>query len=495
MGLASYARVIATDLSSVREALLNARYNDEVCASIERGAVLAGQIDLEAAMDATADGTARCTIARLMMLGRDVSRAEAEAAFGEAGLRVLAEIGVVTPAGDNIRAEVSILPIEDHFTVRDFSPLLGDRPMTDDHVLGVGPSTRILADLTVRPPVSDALDLGAGQGYQTVLAAEHAARVVGTDINPRALSCAAIAAGLNARGNIELREGSLFEPVGDERFDLVVSNPPFLIVPPSDLVAVTSRFEGDQLVERIAREAPSHLRDGGYLCMMCSWHHRTKEDWASRPRSWVEGAGCDAWIMKFEMLTPAECTMKFRREFQGTSLTRVQRDEWLAYYRRLGADLVTIGGIILRKRDGRNWTRCDELSPDYRRPWAGGVIETIFENEAILSTLAPGAILDARTTLAPTVEVEQKWQAAEDGGLNVVSATIRHLTSLQLPLSAHATVLRLMTLLDGRTTLREALRTVAESMNLGVEQVLKDSVPGLERLARLGYLRLRGAYQ
>ncbi len=494
MPLVPFQHMQSCDISPVREALLNARYNDEACAGIERGAVLAGQIDLDAAMDETSDGSPRSTMVRLLMLGTRVSRADAERAFGEAGLRVLTETGVIFERDGGLAAEVSVLPIDDHFTVRDFSPLLGDRPMTDDHVLGVGPSTRILADLTVRPPVNDVLDLGTGQGYQAILAAAHAARVVGTDVNPRALSCAAIAAGLNARANIDLREGSLFEPVAREQFDLIVSNPPFLIVPPSDLVAVTSRFEGDQLVERIAREAPGHLRDGGYLCMLCSWHHHAAADWPQRPQSWVEGAGCDAWIMKFEMLTPAECTMKFRREFQKSSLNRVQREEWLAYYKKLGADLVTIDGIILRKRAGRNWTRCDELTPDYRRPWAGGVIETVFENEAILSTLAPGALLDARPTLSPTVEVEQRWQAAADGGLNVISATIRHLTSLQMPLAAHATVLRLMTLLDGQSTLRAALQNVAASMGLDPQQVLHECLPGLERLARLGYLKLRGAF-
>src|SRR5690606_34305992 len=100
-----------------------------------------------------------------------------------------------------------------------------------DHVLGVGGASRTLAELIVPTPVDRALDLGTGCGIQALLIARHADEVVATDISERALAFAELNARLNAVTNIEFRHGSMFEPVAGEAFDLVVSNPPFVITP------------------------------------------------------------------------------------------------------------------------------------------------------------------------------------------------------------------------------------------------------------------------
>ena len=72
-----------------------------------------------------------------------------------------------------------------------------DGHLARDHVAGVGPASATLADLTVRRPGVEALDLGTGGGVQAFLTASHAASVVGTDLNQRALDLAALGAALN----------------------------------------------------------------------------------------------------------------------------------------------------------------------------------------------------------------------------------------------------------------------------------------------------------
>jgi methylase of polypeptide subunit release factors len=67
------------------------------------------------------------------------------------------------------------------------------------------------------------MDLGTGGGIQAMLAARHAHRVVGTDINPRALAFARLAMQINGIHNVDLRQGNMFDPVREERFDLIVS--------------------------------------------------------------------------------------------------------------------------------------------------------------------------------------------------------------------------------------------------------------------------------
>ncbi len=77
-----------------------------------------------------------------------------------------------------------------------------------------------------------ALDIGTGAGIQATMLAGFSERVVGVDINPRAVAYAGLNAELNGAGNVEVRTSDLYEAVAGERFDLIVSNPPFLFLPP-----------------------------------------------------------------------------------------------------------------------------------------------------------------------------------------------------------------------------------------------------------------------
>src|SRR5690606_15631541 len=121
--------------------------------------------------------------------------------------------------------------------------------------------------LVIPEPVERALDLGTGCGIQALLVSRHASRVIATDISERALAFAELNAQLNGVHNVEFRAGSLFEPVSGEAFDLIVSNPPFVITPrASGAPAYEYRdggMVGDALVERFLRAAPAHLAPGG----------------------------------------------------------------------------------------------------------------------------------------------------------------------------------------------------------------------------------------
>lgn len=492
MPLASHDVLLAADLSGVRQALLDAPYNLEIVDRIDRAAVNQRSLDREAALDAVPGDAPAHIATRLLMLANPEPPAMVERLFAKGDIDLLLDLGVLERTGEMLRAAVLVLPMEEGLIVSDFNHFIDGRAMREDHVLGAGPATQILLRLVPRVPAARVLDLGVGQGVQSLAASDHAGRVIGTDLSPRALAAAALTARLNGRGNIELRRGDLYAPVAGETFDMVIANPPFLIVPPINLAAVTSTDGGDTLMERAARGAPGLLHDGGWAVLMASWHHRTPQDWAEKPRAWLEGCGCDAWIMHFDTHTPAECTMKYRREFPDSPLSRLPREDWLAYYARIGAAQVTLGAFVLRKRSGRNWMRLERASPDFNRPRSGRIVETIFENETFLSTHPREALLECRPTLEPTVEVEQRWGADPEGGLAVTSAIVRHASMLQMPLNTSASVLRVLTQVDGTRTLGEIMDVVADSMGIPREKLRVEGLPGLEVLAKRGFLRLSG---
>ena len=118
--------------------------------------------------------------------------------------------------------------------VSDLTPGLDGGPnrVGADHVLGISSASTSLAQLTIREPVGRALDLGTGCGVQALHLAGHSGAVVATDVNQRALRLTRFNVALNdVRTPVDVRDGSFFEPVAGERFDLIATNPPFVISP------------------------------------------------------------------------------------------------------------------------------------------------------------------------------------------------------------------------------------------------------------------------
>jgi release factor glutamine methyltransferase len=141
--------------------------------------------------------------------------------------------------------------------------------------------TLVQAALELLPEAeSRVLEIGTGSGaIALALATERpGARITATDVSPAALAVAREnAAALGLAGRIELREGSLYQPVGQERFDLVVSNPPYLgetersTLPPElahePEAALFAGPEGLDLLRELVAGAPARLRPRGALAL------------------------------------------------------------------------------------------------------------------------------------------------------------------------------------------------------------------------------------
>ncbi|MCD6559740.1 16S rRNA methyltransferase [Thermococci archaeon] len=95
------------------------------------------------------------------------------------------------------------------------------------------------------------LDLGCGYGVIGIVASRFVKRVVMVDVNRRAVSIARKNLKINNVENGEVRWGNLYEPVANERFNTILTNPPV--------------HAGKEVLREIVINAPKHLYDGGLL--------------------------------------------------------------------------------------------------------------------------------------------------------------------------------------------------------------------------------------
>jgi hypothetical protein len=299
--------------------------------------------------------------------------------------------------------------------------------------------------------------MGCGSGIQTILASRHSERVVATDFNHNAIDYARFNAWLNGANNVEVREGSYFEPVQGSRYDLVVTNPPYVISPESEFLFRDSGLPGDTVSRQIVTQAPSVLDEGGFATILVSWVHEPDEDWARPLREWIDGSGCDAWLLHYYTVDPITHTDNWNSELSARDGDAFAEtfERWLAYFKRLGIEAIATGAVILRKRStGPNWVRQDEIPQDRLSPASDHILR-VFAAQDRLSALANESdLLGDRFSLAERTRLEQSV-VLRDGAWTVDSVILTLQEGLGFRVRLDANTSQLLAQLDGRRTLAE----------------------------------------
>jgi len=121
------------------------------------------------------------------------------------------------------------------------------------------------------------LDIGTGCGILAIIAARKAKKVIATDVNLHAISCARLNAKINrVASKVEVRLGNLFQPIRKtERFDVVVFNAPYLPSSPCEQRTWIGRAwaggpTGRQPIDRFIVEAPNYLKRKGKILLVQS---------------------------------------------------------------------------------------------------------------------------------------------------------------------------------------------------------------------------------
>jgi methylase of polypeptide subunit release factors len=413
------------------------------------------------ALRATGGGDTLSTLVRLFLLGTEVDAAAATAAFLPLELDALAEAGVLRQRTHGVVASIGLTPLEIRGVELVVAHDLPGHSPRRDAVIGVGPSSADLAAFTIEQRSGRALDLGCGGGIQALLLAARSEQVVASDVNDRALGFCRFNAALNQAVNIELRLGDRFEPIGDDTFDLIVCNPPFVVSPDHSLLFRDAGLPLDEMARSVVRGCASHLNPLGYAQVMASWPLVRGEVWHERLRAWVEGLQCDAWVIQDERQSADGYARRWLAH--GGHVDRTSYDRWLDHYEQEGIEGFGYGLVTLRRVVERApWFRHDEVPTLHVAQPAVGIRAGFEAADWLVAHRDEEALLGARLQAAPGARLES-WQRAEGGSWQSERVLLRQVDGLPFSGLVNDEVAALVARCDGMRPLREVLEELGQS--------------------------------
>lgn len=349
-----------------------------------------------------------------------------------------------------------------------------------EQVLGVGAASLTLAAATPRAHVDRVLDLGAGSGVQALLAAPHAGAVVATDRNSRAVAFTRLAGALNGV-SLEARAGDLLEPVAGEAFDLVVSNPPFVISPGRRYTYRDAGFDGDEVCRRLVQEIPPVLAPGGHAVLLVNWLHLAGQDGDDRVRSWFDGTGCDGWVVQRELAAPEDYVTAWLRDTDSSAFDFLY-DDWVDAL--TGVDAVAFGIVALHRRtDGLTpQVVLDEVDQPTAATWGEEVLAH-FARRSLLE----GDLLPARLRLREDVRLHQVASRTEEGWM-ATSQVLQQERGLCWRGGVDAYGATLLAACDGTRPLGDLVEVLAMSAGLSTLEASEQVLPVVRQLVEQGFL-------
>lgn len=443
----------------------------------------------------TAGGSRIEVLTRLFSLQSSTSLTRAELVFGEV-LDSLLAAGILTRDVEDVRAAVDIRPYGDEnndwWVVCDLTPGLNGehRPMDPEHVLGISEASSSLAQLAVRRPVGSALDLGTGCGVQALHLSDHCSKVVATDVNPRALSMAKLTGKLNEL-DVDVRAGSLYEPVVSDTFDLIVTNPPFVISPPTTerLVYRETSLPGDEVVRQVVAGAAAHLTPGGWCQVLASWLHRRDQPWEERLHGWIEPTGLDGWVVQREKADLPQYVEMWLADagLRGSPDYTRRYDAWLAWFEEQEIEAIGFGWINLRNsmRDQPK-VRIEQWPHEVAGPF-GDVVTAWAAGVGAMDAAAD--VLDVAWKLASDVSQRTYGPVGAEDPTSITASQARGLKRARQLDTIEAGFLSAC---EGELTAAQILRALASILELDESETLERYASRVGELVAEGYLLAAG---
>lgn len=423
----------------------------------------------------------------LFFMGKAVSQDVAHSALQPVNIDIWLEAGLIEINDGQVTSLVKFYPYQGLLLISDFewaAKTVSDR----QPVMGITGSTELLANLTVRRSSRLTLDLGTGTGAQALLAARHSEKVIAVDICPRSLAFARFNAQLNGFKNIEFIEGDLFQAVEGQTFDLIVSNPPFLISPENQSSYWDTPLDGDELARNIVREMPRFLNQGGFGQIICNWIQPGSENWMDRLYEWYKGSGCDGWVIRKKETEPEKYAQSWLKDFK--TKDREQRQKaWLDYYQQNDIAAVGFGLITLHQNNKSSpWSRIDKSLPEISQD-CGAYIDRIFQSWDFLNqTLKDHVLLNQQFRVCPHLRINKQSAPEVEGVWKTVSVRLILTQGILHQYDVDMAIMEIVMYCKPHIKLGKVLNMVAVIQKKPPDEFISTYLPACRKLIAQGFL-------
>ncbi len=233
------------------------------------------------------ENTSLDKLIKFFLLNQFLTKQEAVQIFSPEMLRFCTDVGLMGVDTEGFYSRVDLFPCLDGYFASDhrFTTIYGP-----GHVYPPGLDSYTLARGMIRERAESTLDLCTGNGIQAIIASRHSERVTGIDINPRAINFARFNALLNQTDNITFIEGNLYDPVENEKFDRILTNPPFIPAPHQKACSHDDEKSGEVVLQRMIEGVPRHLNDDGYAQAATILLFNEGIDYINKLKGWLKNA-------------------------------------------------------------------------------------------------------------------------------------------------------------------------------------------------------------
>ncbi|HWD61300.1 MAG TPA: SAM-dependent methyltransferase, partial [Humibacter sp.] len=303
--------------------------------------------------------------------------------------------------------------------------------------------------------------------------------------------------------NVEFRLGDMFEPVADERFDQIVSNPPFVITP---RVSGVPEYEyrdggltGDAIVRDVVRGVRQHLNSGGVAQFLGNWEYHGESEAFDRMREWLgdeSAAGAlDAWVVERELQDAPQYAETWIRDGgtrQGTAEFERLTDAWLDDFAARDVRYVGFGYVTLRRPDDervslRRFESVEStgsaeggLGPHLARGLrAGGWLASADDAELQVSTLV---------ICGDVTEQRHYWPGAEDP----TAITLTQGGGFGRTIAVDTGLAAFVGACDGDLAVGVIIGALADLLGVDAVELAADLLPRIRELVFVGMLEPQG---
>ena len=363
---------------------------------------------------------------RLFMDSMAVDQAAVRQLLGPEGVEALLALGLLVPgaaAPGTWEAPMLLYPAEGFWLISDAdaNPARGNLATTRQDVVYPAVTRNTGRFIAFQPsrPCDQMLELCGGTGLAALRASAFARKSWTADITARATACADFNIRLNGLTNVKAVEGDLYEPVGDETFDLIVAHPPYVpALTENKLIFRDAGQDGEQITRRIIEGAPRYLRPGGRLYCLCQATDRKGALLETRVRGMLGEAEAEFDVVLVTMQEYDPLEYYTRAAVMGRE-TYASIGDWYQCFQSMEVERLVYGLIVLQRH------RSAAPTITVRRQVAPEIspreVDWLLEWEAVVRAPGmPGALLEARPAAAPGVSLMmslrqqgEEWQPAE----------------------------------------------------------------------------------